>query len=131
MLCIEGISLMLNIFNGKTPTPIYRLAPPLNGKLQTMTVGEEVKDLLLDIIYFGTNMLPRLPKYVHMFLGQSSGMSSLRRLDMSPSSPYKTSYTRTLLVTGRWLQLEPMILILFTVLSRMRHYRQRKSTLYP
>lgn len=42
MLCFEGISLMLNIFRGKTTSPNYRLAVPPNGELQTITVREEV-----------------------------------------------------------------------------------------
>ncbi|MCJ1469648.1 phenylalanine--tRNA ligase subunit beta, partial [Pseudocyphellaria aurata] len=41
MLCFEGISLMLNIFCGKTTSPKYRLAVPPNGELQTITVHEE------------------------------------------------------------------------------------------
>lgn len=43
MLCFEGISLMLNIFCGKTTSPNYRLAVPPNGELQTITVHEEVR----------------------------------------------------------------------------------------
>jgi nucleoid-associated protein YgaU len=42
MLCFEGIALMLNIFNGKTPVPKYRLEAPANGELQTLTVSPEV-----------------------------------------------------------------------------------------
>ena len=42
MLCFEGISLMLNIFNGKTSLPKYKLATPLKGKLETMTVHKDV-----------------------------------------------------------------------------------------
>ena len=38
MLCFEGIALMLNIFRGKTSFPKYRLVPPKNGKLETITV---------------------------------------------------------------------------------------------
>ncbi|KAH8590001.1 hypothetical protein B0O99DRAFT_522272 [Bisporella sp. PMI_857] len=38
MLCFEGIALMLNIFRGKTPLPNYKLVPPKNGKLETITV---------------------------------------------------------------------------------------------
>jgi len=34
---------MLNIFNGNIPSPKYRLIPSPHGKLQTMTVAEEVK----------------------------------------------------------------------------------------
>ncbi|KAI9846926.1 MAG: phenylalanine--tRNA ligase subunit beta, partial [Thelocarpon superellum] len=41
MLCIEGISLMLNIFRGKTRTPVYRLVAPPDGELQTITVHPE------------------------------------------------------------------------------------------
>lgn len=41
MLCFEGISLMLNIFRGKTTSPNYRLAVPPSGELQTITVHEE------------------------------------------------------------------------------------------
>ncbi len=42
MLCFEGISLMLNIFRGKTTSPNYRLAAPLSGELETITVHESV-----------------------------------------------------------------------------------------
>ncbi|RYP61630.1 hypothetical protein DL769_007628 [Monosporascus sp. CRB-8-3] len=40
MLCFEGISLMLNIFRGKQPTPEFKLVEPANGELQTITVSE-------------------------------------------------------------------------------------------
>lgn len=40
MLCFEGISLMLNIFREKQPTPSFRLVPPPSGELQTITVSE-------------------------------------------------------------------------------------------
>ena len=33
---------MLNIFNGKTTSPNYRLVAPPDGKIQTLTIGEEV-----------------------------------------------------------------------------------------
>lgn len=42
MLCFEGISLMLNIFRGKTTSPNYRLAAPPDGELQSITVHEDV-----------------------------------------------------------------------------------------
>lgn len=42
MLCFEGISLMLNIFRGKTVAPNYRLVPPPSGELETITVHPEV-----------------------------------------------------------------------------------------
>lgn len=45
MLCFEGISLMLNIFRGKTISPNYRLAVPPNGELQSITVHEDVSYL--------------------------------------------------------------------------------------
>lgn len=41
MLCFEGIALMLNIFRGKTPIPQYRLVPPADGNLATLTVRAE------------------------------------------------------------------------------------------
>ncbi|MCJ1389532.1 phenylalanine--tRNA ligase subunit beta [Xylographa bjoerkii] len=41
MLCIEGISLMLNIFNGKTLSPRYQLVAPPIGRIQTLTIAEE------------------------------------------------------------------------------------------
>ena len=37
---------MLNIFNGKTSLPNYKLATPLNREMQTMTVQ---KDVSLDV----------------------------------------------------------------------------------
>ncbi|RYP71679.1 hypothetical protein DL771_004630 [Monosporascus sp. 5C6A] len=40
MLCFEGISLMLNIFRGKRPTPEFKLVEPVSGELQTITVSE-------------------------------------------------------------------------------------------
>lgn len=43
MLCFEGISLMLNIFNGKATSPNYRLVSPASGELQTITVHEDVR----------------------------------------------------------------------------------------
>jgi hypothetical protein len=43
MLCFEGISLMLKIFQGKAKSPNYRLVAPADGKLQTITVKEEVR----------------------------------------------------------------------------------------
>src|ERR1700754_987454 len=41
MLCFEGISLMLNIFNRKVKAPQYKLTPPPSGKLETLTVSPE------------------------------------------------------------------------------------------
>lgn len=41
MLCFEGIALMLNIFNGKQPTPNFRLVEPTGGDIQTITVKED------------------------------------------------------------------------------------------
>lgn len=43
MLCFEGISLMLNIFLGRQPLPNYRLVEPADGKIQTLTVKEDVR----------------------------------------------------------------------------------------
>ncbi|WEW55313.1 phenylalanine--tRNA ligase subunit beta [Emydomyces testavorans] len=43
LLCFEGISLMLNIFRGRTVLPNYCLATPPNGELQTVVVQEEVR----------------------------------------------------------------------------------------
>ncbi len=42
MLCVEGISLMLNIFREKRLSPNYRLVAPPNGELEVITVHEEV-----------------------------------------------------------------------------------------
>jgi phenylalanyl-tRNA synthetase beta chain len=41
LLCFEGISLFLNVFRNKTPTPNYRLVQPASGKLETIVVSEE------------------------------------------------------------------------------------------
>ncbi|KAI0603310.1 beta subunit of phenylalanyl-tRNA synthetase [Biscogniauxia sp. FL1348] len=41
MLCFEGIALMLNIFQGRQPTPNFRLSQPPSGDLQTITVLED------------------------------------------------------------------------------------------
>jgi phenylalanyl-tRNA synthetase beta chain len=41
MLCLEGIQLMLNIFNRKLTAPQYVLKAPPNGELQTITVSAE------------------------------------------------------------------------------------------
>ncbi|KAL8714193.1 MAG: hypothetical protein Q9220_001922 [cf. Caloplaca sp. 1 TL-2023] len=41
MLCFEGISLMLNIFRGKSTSPNYRLVAPPSGELQVMTINKE------------------------------------------------------------------------------------------
>ena len=43
LLCIEGIQLALNIFNGRAPIPTYKLVEPANGQLETITVKEEVR----------------------------------------------------------------------------------------
>ncbi|EWC43447.1 phenylalanine--tRNA ligase beta subunit [Drechslerella stenobrocha 248] len=40
MLCIEGISKMLNIFLGRDNVPNYRLAAPPGGEMQQITVHE-------------------------------------------------------------------------------------------
>ena len=42
MLCFEGISLMLNIFNGKQKSPNYTLKPSPTGELQSLTATEDV-----------------------------------------------------------------------------------------
>ncbi|SPO01030.1 probable phenylalanine--tRNA ligase alpha chain [Cephalotrichum gorgonifer] len=39
LLCFEGIALMLNIFRGTAPSPVYRLTKP--AKLETLTVSKE------------------------------------------------------------------------------------------
>ncbi|KAI1939022.1 phenylalanine--tRNA ligase subunit beta [Ophidiomyces ophidiicola] len=41
LLCFEGISLMLNIFRGRTTLPNYRLVTPPNGDIQTLVVKAE------------------------------------------------------------------------------------------
>ncbi|KAI0480539.1 beta subunit of phenylalanyl-tRNA synthetase [Xylariaceae sp. FL0804] len=41
MLCFEGIALMLNIFRGTVPMPNFRLAQPVTGDLQTITVLQD------------------------------------------------------------------------------------------
>ena len=48
MLCFEGISLMLNIFRGKTLSPNYRLVAPPNGELEVIMVHEEVSKRILN-----------------------------------------------------------------------------------
>ncbi|KAI1261899.1 phenylalanyl-tRNA synthetase [Xylariaceae sp. FL1019] len=45
MLCEEGIALMLNIFRQKQPTPNFKLAKPVDGTLQTITVHESTTDV--------------------------------------------------------------------------------------
>ncbi|KAK6331135.1 phenylalanine--tRNA ligase subunit beta [Orbilia brochopaga] len=40
MLCIEGISKMLNIFLGREEVPNYRVVAPEDGEMQTITVHE-------------------------------------------------------------------------------------------
>ncbi len=45
MLCFEGISLMLNIFNKKRESPKYRLVPPPGGELEVLTCHESVCEL--------------------------------------------------------------------------------------
>ena len=42
MLCFEGISLMLNIFNGQKTIPNYRIAAPVSGEFETLTIHEDV-----------------------------------------------------------------------------------------
>lgn len=41
MLCFEGISLMLNIFLGRTTGPAYSLSAPAGGQLESITVKKE------------------------------------------------------------------------------------------
>lgn len=48
MLCFEGISLMLKIFKGQATSPNYSLVAPPDGKLQTITVKEEVEMIRQD-----------------------------------------------------------------------------------
>lgn len=43
MLCFEGISLMLNIFNKRQESPKYRLVPPPGGELEVLTCHESVR----------------------------------------------------------------------------------------
>ncbi|ROV94656.1 hypothetical protein VSDG_06156 [Cytospora chrysosperma] len=45
MLCFEGIQLMLNIFRSKTPIPNFRLVEPKDGKLQTLTIKANTKEV--------------------------------------------------------------------------------------
>lgn len=45
MLCFEGIALMLNIFNGKTPLPNFRHITPPQGQLQTITVHPDTAEV--------------------------------------------------------------------------------------
>ena len=42
MLCVEGISLMLNIFRGRATSPEYRTLTPSNGKAEVLTAHKEV-----------------------------------------------------------------------------------------
>ncbi|KAL1863579.1 phenylalanine--tRNA ligase subunit beta [Paecilomyces lecythidis] len=41
LLCFEGISLALNVFLGRKPSPNYRLVPPASGELQKLIVKED------------------------------------------------------------------------------------------
>lgn len=43
MLCHEGISLMLNIFQGKAVVPNFRVVAPLEGEIQEIRVDPEVR----------------------------------------------------------------------------------------
>ncbi|MCJ1307091.1 phenylalanine--tRNA ligase subunit beta [Agyrium rufum] len=45
MLCFEGIALMLNIFRGKVAAPNYKVVPPKNGKMETITVHEATSQI--------------------------------------------------------------------------------------
>ena len=40
---------MLNIFRGKTASPVYRLVAPPNGELQTITVHEEARFMIISV----------------------------------------------------------------------------------
>jgi len=42
MLCFEGIAMNLNIFNGKSSTPNFRVVAPPDGVAHEITVTEEV-----------------------------------------------------------------------------------------
>ena len=45
MLCFEGISLMLNIFQGNVKTPSYTLKAPPSGEVQSITVKPETEQI--------------------------------------------------------------------------------------
>ncbi|KAF3922810.1 hypothetical protein ABW21_db0202231 [Orbilia brochopaga] len=45
MLCIEGISKMLNIFLGREEVPKYRVVAPIDGEMQTITVHESTQQV--------------------------------------------------------------------------------------
>ena len=56
MLCFEGISLMLNIFNGKQKSPNYRLKPSPTGELQSLTATKDVGNCQRAIRWNWTNL---------------------------------------------------------------------------
>lgn len=45
MLCFEGIAMNLNVFLGNTPFPNYRLVPPSNGQIETVTIKQETSQI--------------------------------------------------------------------------------------
>lgn len=97
MLCFEGISLMLNIFRGKTTSPNYRLAVPPNGELQTITVHEEVSSKDMDTkASQNFNQSGRPQEYAPMCLEPFYEILNSPKTDTSPSLLFRISYTRIL-----------------------------------
>lgn len=68
MLCHEGISLMLNVFRGKTSMPNFHVVAPPNGEAHEIHVHESVPNPGFSVYYvvLPTNGAVRLPKFVHM-----------------------------------------------------------------
>ena len=107
MLCFEGISLVLNIFNSRRPMPNYRLVAPANGNYHTITVHEEVD---LHVCSDSEKMLISFCRPLKS--GPSSrvlyfAMFSLIRLDMTRSLPSRKNFIKILPVSGHLYQLAP------------------------
>lgn len=106
MLCFEGISLMLNIFRGKTTSPNYRLAVPPSGELQTITVHEEVgsEETHGHKVSQNSNQSIRPHAYAPMRLVPFYEILNSPKTDTIPSLLFRISYTRILAGIELWLQ---------------------------
>lgn len=69
MLCHEGISLMLNVFRGKTSMPNFHVVAPPDGEAHEITVKESVTDpsFLGCSIVLPANDSVRQLKFAHTF----------------------------------------------------------------
>ena len=92
LLCFEGIALMLNIFLGRVSLPEYKLTKP--AKMEQIIVKEDVRSHTR-APWQRQLTSDRPPKSAPTFQVLFFEVSNSTRLVMSPSSPCRTSFTRT------------------------------------